>query len=139
LKNYQAMADHRWQPQSSGTIDTEAFKTAQSAMLGALQNDLHTAEALAVLSGLETAIDIGGITPGSQGVYEEFLTWLDGVLGLQLAARQDITYENKQLLALRQAARDQQDWTQADKLRDQLATRQLGVRDTPHGQVWYRL
>lgn len=139
LKNYQAMADHRWQPQSSGTIDTEAFKTAQSAMLGALQNDLHTAEALAVLSGLETAIDIGGITPGSQGVYEEFLTWLDGVLGLQLAARQDITDENKQLLALRQAARDQQDWTQADKLRDQLATRQLGVRDTPHGQVWYRL
>jgi cysteinyl-tRNA synthetase len=139
LKNYRAMADQRWQPRKNGTVTGEAFEAAQTAILAALQHDLNTAEALSALSALETAIDTGGITLASQAAFNDFLVWLDHVLGLRLAESQDISMEERQLLDKRQTAREAKDWAQADTLRDQLADIHLGVRDTPYGQVWYRL
>jgi cysteinyl-tRNA synthetase len=139
LKNYQAMADQRWQPRQDGVVDDAALDAAKAAILQALENDLNTAEALAVLSNLETAIDNGGITPASQAAYAEFLGWLDSVLGLGLAERQDIADEQKRLLAERQAAREAKDWATSDAVRDQLASQGISVRDTAGGQIWYRL
>jgi cysteinyl-tRNA synthetase len=139
LRSYYAMADLQWQPTKQGTIDAQFLKDVKTELSQALEEDLNTPEALAILSAAETAIDNGGITPASQEAFRKFLVWLDEILGLGLAARKDITYNQKQLLADRQAARDAQDWQRADELRRQLTNVDLTVRDTPHGQVWSHL
>jgi len=35
--------------------------------------------------------------------------------------------------------RGAKDWTRSDELRDALAKQNLGLRDTPHGPIWFRI
>lgn len=59
------------------------------------------------------------------------------MLGLELIG-QDISEEQTELLTDRQAARDNKDFARADSLRDELMAQGIGVRDTNHGQIWFR-
>ncbi len=138
LNSYHAMADQQWQVTDSGTVTDAHISEAKEAIRNALRDNLNTPEALATLSKLEGAIDTGGISTRSQGAYLVFLKWLDDVLGLQLATRQDITKDQQILLAERQEARDAKNWEISDRLRDQLKDQGIELNDTPHGQIWSR-
>jgi len=78
--------------------------------------------------------------PGVEGKYTDGnLAFLEDAFGLDLANRPDITDEQKALLAKREAARASQNWQESDRLRDELTSQGLGVRDKPFGAQWYRL
>lgn len=139
LQAYRAMADQRWQVRDTGKVTAKDLETAQEGIFSALADDLNTPSALTILSQLETAIDSGGINIASQEAYEAFLLWLDNALGIKLTDRLDITVEQKELLAQRQAARLAQDWSLSDSVRQNLNSQSLGVRDTDQGQIWHRL
>jgi len=75
------------------------------------------------------AIDAGALT--------YLIDSIDKMLGLKLTETTPaITDEQKAIIAERQTARDNKDWTRSDELRDQLAEQGIVVRDTSSGPIW---
>ena len=140
LKAYKAMSARQWQLVPAGEdITTGALDSHQQAIQAALEDDLNTPAALTSLSSLETAIDNSGISTDSQEAFKTLLTWLDAALGLRLSAEEDINNEQKEIIAQRENARQREDWTKSDELRDKLMEQGIGLRDTAHGAIWYRV
>lgn len=137
LHSYQRMADLRFQPVKSDVW--LAADQSLEAMLSALKNDLNTPEALAILSELASRAEERLISSAEMDQFEDALERLDDMLGLKLSAREDINDEQKDLIAQRQEVRGAKDWTRSDELRDTLASRGVGVRDTPYGPIWHRI
>jgi len=141
LRDIRAWADLRHQPSADTMPDEldQLFKSTREDMLAALQNDLNTPIALASLNNIMNYMSNIPI-PGVEGKYTDgTLAFIEGLLGLKLANRPDITDEQKTVLHAREQARTGKDWPKSDELRDTLIEQGIGLRDTPHGAVWYRL
>ncbi|HSX28817.1 MAG TPA: cysteine--tRNA ligase [Candidatus Saccharimonadales bacterium] len=139
LKNLRAFADLRFQP-IVGDSETAPldFIEYQQQMQSALLNDLRTPQVLEILSGLADARS-NAITTAEQADFEATLRFVDDALGLKLLESSDITQAQKELLAARQKARQEKDWATSDQLRDELVKQKIGIRDTDHGAIWFRL
>ena len=136
LKNYQRMADLQFQP-----VEADVWFAADQSLdfiMGALQDDLNTAEALAILSALAGQTEEKLITSVELDQFKAAIKKLDDLFGLKLSERQDITDDQKALVAQREQVRNSKDWTRSDEIRDALASEGIGVRDTPYGPIWYR-
>jgi cysteinyl-tRNA synthetase len=141
LQELRAWADLRWQAKADTMPDEldELFRDTRSGIQAAMENDLSTPAALAVFGKLVNYM-MNIAIPGVEGSYTDgTLAFLDQVFGLQLSQRHDISHEQKQLIAEREAARESKDWSKSDQLRDKLKEQGLGLRDTPYGAYWYRL
>lgn len=143
LLRWQNVASLRWQAKDTdGTSDNIAkhLATTVEAAKIALQDDMDTPQALKVIDEASRLLENGALLAGHEQALRQLLECIDQALGLQLqAATPDIKVSEKTLIHKREQARSQKDWPQADELRNQLATAGLGVRDTAHGSVWYRL
>jgi cysteinyl-tRNA synthetase len=100
----------------------------------AFEDDLDTPRAVQVLRRLEKA----ELPAGSK--LETFL-WADAYLGLDLArdigkAPAALPAGAQELLDERAAVRAAKDFAASDRLRDELATLGVAVKDTPAGQEW---
>ncbi len=140
LMGYREMAALQWQA-VTGMHHTNAqdYQAAYTSILADLQNDLDTPAALAHLSALSDLASKQLVSEHDADEFRATLRSIDAVLGLDLAGEPDITDEQKDILGLRAIARDQKDWSASDQLRDKLADQSIGVRDTPHGQIWYSI
>jgi cysteinyl-tRNA synthetase len=137
LKGYQAVADLQFQAQAiepwlEQSLNLDVIKNA-------LADDLNTPLVLSTLSGLFTQIEERFIAQNDVAYFQGMLQELEAMLGLSLSQCSDITSDQKQLIAKREAARLAKDWTQSDEVRDILTAQGIGVRDTAHGSIWYRL
>ena len=95
-------------------------------VLEAVNNNLNSAEAFA-------AVDAGVLTL-------EDWKQIDELFGLRLIAETpDVPREVYDLLRDRDVARAERDFAKSDEIRDLLAERVVGVKDTPSGGVWYYL
>lgn len=92
----------------------------------ALANDLNTPLALTHLHAYI-----------KQERYNEIAhaAWL---LGLRASAVEEkqLTHEQQTLLDARQKAREQKQWTESDRLRDELLAQGIKVQDSPSGMTW---
>ena len=64
---------------------------------------------------------------------------LDQLLGLKLTEQGQLTAEQDSLVKQRETARQNKDWAEADRIRQELEEQKIGVNDTDTGPVWYRL
>jgi cysteinyl-tRNA synthetase len=110
--------------------------------MAALDDDLNIAGALAVLFNFQreinTRMDQGHLNEAGAQAIMDRLREFDQVLGVMnfpLAAT-DATIAAK--LQEREAARQQQDWAMADRLRQELADQGIEILDTATGPVWRR-
>lgn len=102
----------------------------------ALQDDLNTPKALTVIDVAISQLEQLHIC---KPCIENFANDIKLLLGIDLlAGKTDISDAQKELLAERQAARNNKQWDQSDKLRDQLKVDGIEVRDTTKGQIWSR-
>ena len=108
---------------------------------GAMDDDFGTPEAMAVVFRLardtNLAIDDGDLDQAASGVAT--VRELTGALGLELddgGAERDA--EIDALVKRRDAAREQRDFAEADRIRAELAARGITLEDTPTGTVWHR-
>jgi cysteinyl-tRNA synthetase len=141
LRDIEAWADLRYQPGTDVMPDELdlLFKSTREDVLAALQDDLNTPVALVALGKLMSYMSNIPI-PGVEGKYTDgTLAFLDSVFGLNLANRPDITDEQKTLIQKRETARQTKDWAASDAARDGLLEQGIGLRDTPHGAIWYRV
>ncbi|HEY5806296.1 MAG TPA: cysteine--tRNA ligase [Candidatus Saccharimonadales bacterium] len=137
LKSYERMADLQFQP-----VESDVWFAADQSVkfiLEALQDDLNTPEALAILSALASRTEEQLISSTEIDQFYDALKQLDELFGLNLSKRQDITGEQKALIAQREEVRGAKDWTRSDELRRILTDQGIGVRDTAYGPIWYRL
>ena len=137
LKSYQRMADLQFQP-----VETDVWFAADQslqAMQDALQDDLNTPSALAILSELAARTEEQLVAGAELDQFKDALKKLDDMLGLKLSERSDITDEQKALIAQRQEVRNSKDWTRSDEIRDALSKQGIGVRDTSFGPIWHRI
>ncbi|HMS50191.1 MAG TPA: cysteine--tRNA ligase [Candidatus Saccharibacteria bacterium] len=134
LEGLQAFADLRFQQQPHAIRLDESIENTRQLLQNALENDLNTPKALALLSGLEDAASNGLHAKN----FDSFIEWLDTLLGLDLTKSVDISSEQKDLIIAREKARDNKDFAQSDQLRQELSNQGILVRDTKNGSIWSR-
>lgn len=137
LRNLLQASDLQFQ-----TRDVEPWLTQETTLTEIKQlllDDLNTPMVLSLLSGFATRAEERLIAHEEQTVFAGILRELEALLGIQLANRQDISEQQKRIIADRDAARGAKDWAASDKLRDQLQEQGIAVRDTQHGTIWSRL
>jgi cysteinyl-tRNA synthetase len=63
---------------------------------------------------------------------------MDAVLGVLSRPQETLETEVQKMIDLREQARRERSWAEADRLRDQLASRGIVLEDTPQGVRWKR-
>lgn len=140
LRDLRAMAVLRWQASKTAyDAATFALLDVPLELASRLADDLDTPQALAYLSDVSTQLQAVLIEEDMVDHFESMLQGVDDLLGLNLMDESDITEDQKELLAERSRARDEQDWAKADAARDRLLEQGIVVRDTPRGVIWSRL
>ncbi|CAN5691203.1 cysteine--tRNA ligase [soil metagenome] len=138
-KSLQALADMRFQ-EAANYVDPALIEGVYDSVLASLQDDLDTPRALAGLSQLDSIADDLTESHGSDNTtFSENIQKVDSLLGLGLYASSDITQAQKNLIDTREQVRRKEDWPKADTVRNTLQEAGIGIRDTPIGQVWFRL
>ena len=118
-----------WAELSHQTSFPELPDEALEPVKLAVADDLGTPTALAELAKL---------TGTNERPSSPMLATLDDLFGLDLRRRGDITSQQKQLIADRQTARGQKDFTEADRLRTELEQEGISLDDTEMGPRWSR-
>ena len=131
--------------------DSEAIKEFESAM----DEDLNTSKALAILFGLAEKVRKGE----NKQISANTLSYLGSVLGFDFSLSQkevsaeelkaiveplydefgiDKNIENviDEIIALRKTARDNKDWAKSDEIRDKLLAHKIQLKDTKNGTTW---
>ncbi len=148
LKRWRDIAALRWQTHDTLIGDDTKDSTgkvngiilsAPHAALEALNNDLGTPEALVALEKAIDAIEAAPIDRIQHSALINLIAWIDDVLGLNIAASTpDISDAQKQLILKRERVRENKDWSESDKLRDELARQGITLKDTLVRTVWCR-
>lgn len=135
LKNWQNIANMRWQIKGSeGEIPSLA---AKNAILEEMNENLDTPKALAKID--EVFSEIIKTNPEKLNYQNliELLEFIDDLLGLNLlGSTPDIPDEIKQNIIERNTARAGKDWAKSDKIRDELFSKNIVLRDTPKKSFW---
>ena len=109
----------------------------------AMDDDLNTADGIAALFELVKDINVNVLGSGSKelisfaaGLFDE----LSGVLGLvyNRNAEADLDSEIEKLIELRTKARQEKNWAESDRIRDELKAQGIILEDTPQGVKWHR-
>lgn len=135
LNKWREAAATRWQyeslPKATKDLNAAEFSELFSA---ALEDDLNTGKALQLIDEVAENATAGAVCGACM---DSILEEIENTLGIDLFVP-DITKGQEELLAQRQTARDNKDWTESDRLRDQLLAEGIGVKDTASGQIWFR-
>ena len=135
LKNWQNVANMRWQIKGSeGEIPSLA---AKNAILEEINENLDTPKALAKIDEVFSEIIKANLKKLNHQNLIELLEFIDDLLGLNLlGSTPDIPDEIKQKIIKRNAARAGKDWAKSDKIRDELLSKNIVLRDTPKKSFW---
>lgn len=132
-----AVAELRHQVHDSMDVNQyDAIEEAIPAINDHLFNNLATPEAL---SDLDRLFDLFTPENCSHAALNRLLTYVDETFGLQLKkSTPDISEQAYALIDRRQSARLAKDWTESDRIRDQLAELNIAIQDgvTP---IWHQI
>ncbi len=123
----------------------QSFESWRQRFCEAMEDDLNTADAIAVIFELVRAVNTLAAKPDVTRAYAsvalEMLKELCGVLNIEKPAQQNAADEDaeiEELIERRQAARKSRDFQEADRIRDELKQRGIVLEDTPQGVKWRR-
>lgn len=141
LEKWRGVIGEAWQSTGGNATPADAGDPIRAAFAAAVAEDFNTAAALA-----QAEAAIGHAATGDDATKRRALGLLfdmDRVLGLSLRERAesaaDLPVGAKALLAERELARKNKDFTRSDELRDELEKRfGIRVKDTKDGQRWER-
>lgn len=132
--NLQACADLRFQPPT--THPKGGLTDVRTDIASAMSNNLDTSAIVSQLDILCNKLSDGLIYKIEE--YIGFLKWLDELLGLELLTSQDITDGQKELIEQRNILRSEKKWGEADRIREELLSQGIGLKDTGDSSIWYR-
>lgn len=113
-----------WRNRIAETYQTETTLADFSEILAATSDNLNSPQSFALIDQIEHA-DLN------------FWQQVDQLFGINLIEdTPDLDLDAKKLIERRQAAKLQRDFATADRLRDELLTKNITVKDTPAGPIW---
>lgn len=122
-----------------GAVAQDCIAAARQQWVDAISDDLNMPQAVAVVfEYLKRIKDESGLSGADYAaLYSEILAF-DNVLGLKLdhiQLHKDIIVPQviTDLVALREMAREQKNWKESDRLRDEIIQHGFAVEDTPNG------
>ena len=127
LKNWISIADRTHQLPIN--TDTSVIKK----LVNALSNDLNTSK---VLVHIDNYFD--KVVSSNEAPNTEVIEAINNLIGIDLKSK-DIDDNTKDLLEARELARKEKNWTESDRIRDELKKQGIGINDGASGQIWYRL
>ena len=119
-------------------IEDELTKYRQQ-FIDAMDDDMNTADAIAAIFELVRDVNIKITSEASAPLVETALNLLgemSDVLGFLNREKGDIDAEIETLIENRQLARQNKDWAESDKIRDELKARGIVLEDTAQGVKW---
>lgn len=117
--------------------DFVSLHAAKRALVETLADDLDTPGALTLIDRTFSEIDHTPLDRVHRASLVSFLELIDELLGLELmASTPDISDDAKRLIIERVQLRAQNDYAGSDRIRDELATIRITVKDTPSGTTW---
>lgn len=121
-----------------------ALDKYRTAFIAKMDDDLNTADALAVIFDLVREINTSindDFSSAKAKAALDMLTELTGVLGLlkRRTSNSSIDSEIEELIAQRQAARKNKNWAEADRIRDLLKSKGIILEDTKDGVHWKKI
>ena len=135
LKNWQNIANMRWQ--IKGSEREIPSLAAKNAILEEINENLDTPKALAKIDEVFSEIIKANPEKLNHQNLIELLEFIDDLLGLNLlGSTPDIPDKIKQKIIERNAARTEKDWVKSDKIRDELLSKNIVLRDTPKKSFW---
>jgi len=128
-------------PAKSGGFPSEHRAALfRSEFASGMDDDLNTPEALAALFNylrqVNAAIDDGSLDSQGALVAQAALGSADHVLGVLPRAPEVLPAEVEERIAARNAARRRRDFAEADRIRNELASRGIVLEDTSGGTRW---
>ncbi len=139
LQKLRAFADLKFQPRTEVKTLADVYITTSKEIARSLSNDLDTAGALAQLATLVQKLEDSALADKDTDTFNDFLEFTDAAFGLDLSEREDITYEQKQMIDDREMARAAKDFEASDVQRDRLLSQGISLRDTQYGTIWSRV
>ena len=119
---------------SDSNLQTDEISKNLDEVIKDLCTDLDTPRAMQKLRDIEKNLQLSNGT--KLAIFKE----VDQVLGLDLTRKPkpkaEPSKEQLQLIDLRRVARDEGNYQESDRLRDQLKSEGIEVRDNPDGQSW---
>ena len=137
LANWGNIACLMWQITESSLNYSGQYTNAITKINDALSNDLDCPAALIEVEKALNYAEEHGVTEQTVNDFTKFLEHIQSSLGLEVLSK-DINNDQKQILAKRKNARDNNDWQESDNLRNLLLEQGIEVKDTKIGQIWYR-
>ena len=123
----------------------DTFDSYRQRFDEAMDDDFNTANAISVLFELVRAINIATADEnqptkaGAQACLDMVHEFTD-VLGLLYSRKEESLDEKvEQMIADRQAARAAKNWTEADRIRDELKAMGIELKDTKQGVQWKKI
>ena len=128
----------------SERLFVESLPVYRERFIKCMDDDFNTADAVSVI--FELVRESNRIAVGSEpsksfaGASLKVFDELTGVLGLLYGGTDDsrLDGEVEALIAARQEARSEKNWSKADSIRDKLSTMGIVLEDTPQGIKWKR-
>ena len=132
--------------QSSTPVDGDQGETIASRLLeqfeDAMDGDLNTAGALgaifAAVRDANTTADAGTLGAAGAQALLDAIAKVDQVLDILPEEQGNLDEEIQSLVDQRDAARARRDFSESDRLRDELHSRGIILEDTPQGTRWRR-
>lgn len=113
--------------------DGEPSPGFEDNLLSALTNNLDTPAALSLVDTFIDQMNSNPLTANLKA--RQLVESLNKLLGINLNI-DDISPEQKGLIAKRAAARANKDWAESDRIRDLLLKQGIKLKDAKQGQVW---
>ena len=136
LANWGNIACLMWQITESSLNYSGQYTNAITKINDALSNDLDSPTTLIEAEKALNYAEENGVTEKTVNDFTKFLEHIQNALGLNILSK-DINNYQKQILAKRKDARDNNNWQESDILRNQLLEQGIEVKDTQIGQIWY--
>ena len=119
-----------------------SFDKYREKFISAMDDDINTADAIAAIFELVRDVNTALVTNGTREFAKESLTRvreLCDVLGL-LDKKEEVSLDSEieEMIEKRQAARKERNFTEADRIRDELQKMGIILEDTPQGVKWHR-
>lgn len=138
LNDLKSMSVVRYQANKKSLRQKTYFKKISKDLINSMADNLDTPKVMTILSEVNKKVLDNGLNVKDLKDFNTLIKTIDNLLGLKLGKIKDISEEDKELIAKRNAARADNNYKLSDEIRNKLLKKNIALRDK-QTSYWYYL
>ena len=138
LNDLKSMSVVRYQANKKSLRQKAYFKKISKDLINSMADNLDTPKVMTILSEVNKKVLDNGLNVKDLKDFNTLIKTIDNLLGLKLGKIKDISEEDKELIAKRNAARADNNYKLSDEIRNKLLKKNIALRDK-QTSYWYYL